>query len=219
MADTKVSAMTNAAALGLADEWHIEQGGVDRAASVQQMIDAVIKRGTGVSIAAGEYETWLVLSANSSDITGLTYTAVMSMTGVGVGRYYFRCQLVYQATATTTGINLKVTHTGTVTQFYNEARFPTTGGAAATKAATNVATTAATGLIEGEAGIVKDVAIGTESNFSVSVVAANSDHVVMIEGFFVVSVTGTFEIKLAAELAALVVRAMQGSFLELKKLS
>ena len=219
MADTKVSAMTNASALGLTDEFHIVQGGADRAASVQQVIDAVIKRGSGATIAAGEYETWLVLDANSADITGLTYTAVMSMTSVGVGRYYYKCQLVYQTTATTTGINLKVNHTGTLTQFYNEARVPTGGGAAANKAAVNTGQASVAGLIEGEAGIVKDVAIGTESTFTVSVAQANSDHVVMIEGFLVVSATGTLEIKLAAELAALVVRAMQGSFLELKKLS
>lgn len=219
MADTKVSAMTNAAALDLTEEWHAAQGGADRAISAQQMVDAVIKRAAGTSIAAGPYETWLVLAANSSDITGLTYTAVMSMTGVGVGRYHYKCQLVYQTTATTTGINLKVNHTGTLTQFYNEGRFPTAGGAAAAKSAVNVGQTSAVGLIEGEAGIIKDVAIGVESNFTVSVSAANSDHVMMIEGFFVVSVTGTLEIKLAAELAALVVRAMQGSFLELKKLS
>ena len=48
---------------------------------------------------------------------------------------------------------------------------------------------------------------------------ANADMMDTIEGFFVVSVSGDFQIKLAAEAAALVVRAMQGSFLELKKLS
>ncbi len=52
-----------------------------------------------------------------------------------------------------------------------------------------------------------------------SVDAQNADMLAILEGFMVVSVTGTLEIKMRAELSALVVRAMQGSVLELRKLS
>lgn len=48
---------------------------------------------------------------------------------------------------------------------------------------------------------------------------ADADHLMIIEGFFVATGTGDLQIQLQAESAGLVCRAMQGSFLELKKLS
>ena len=82
-----------------------------------------IKKAAGITVAAGEYITHLVLAANSANITGLVLTTVMAITGVGVGRYYFKCQLIYQTTALTTGIGTAVNFTGTLTQFVVERRF------------------------------------------------------------------------------------------------
>lgn len=178
-----------------------------------------VTKAAAATVAAGADITWLVLAANSSDVTGITLVVVMTMTGVGVGRYHFKCQLIYQATATTTGLNVAVNHTGTTTQFVCEARFTSTGGAAANKTASQAAQGSALGLYESEGTRTKNAEIGTVSNFIVGVDAANSDMILTIEGMFVVSVTGSLEIKISAELAALVVRAMQGSHLELMKLS
>lgn len=190
--------------------------GVPEALAVSLLGDAIVKRAAGTSVAMGEFITWLVLAANSSDITGTGLTTVMTITGVGVGRYHFKCQLIYQATATTTGMQVAVNHTGTTTQFIAEKRVTTTGASAATNAATTAATSAGGNLYEGQGTRTKNAIIGA---VSISVDAANSDMLVTIEGFFVVSVSGSLEIKLAAELAGITVRAMQGSHLELMKLS
>lgn len=219
MADTKISALTAATAAAAANELPINEAGASKKLTIAQVQEYILKRAAGTSVAAGEFMTWLVLSANSSDITGTTFVTVMTITAVGVGRYHFKCQLIYQCTATTTGINVAVNHTGTTTQFACEARLTSTGGSAATKAASQAAQATTLGLYEAEGTRTKDAAIGTLSNFIISVDAANSDMILTIEGFFVVSASGDLQIKLSAELASLVTRAMQGSFLELKKLS
>jgi len=180
MPDLKVSAETQVTTVAATTEWHVSEAGTDKALDVSQLSGYIVKRTAAATMAAGEYVSWLVLAANSSDITGTGFVTVMDMTGVGVGRYHFKCQLIYQTTATTTGINVTATHTGTTTQWYMEGRFNTTGGAAANKTATNTAATGATGLYEAEASIVKGSAIGTLGNFVVTVVTANSDLMVTI---------------------------------------
>jgi hypothetical protein len=216
MADTKISALTAASAAAAANEFAINEAGTSKKLTLQQIVDFLVKRAAGTTVAAGEYTTRLVLAANSSDITGLTLTTVMSITGVGVGRYYFRCQLVYQTSATTTGIGVAVNHTGTLTQFVVERRFSDNIATASSGAASEINTLAANAVYASQGSRTKNTLIGA---VTISVDTANTDMITMIEGFFVVSVTGTLEIKLEAELASLVCRAMQGSFLELVKLS
>lgn len=219
MADTKISALAAASAAAAANELAINEAGTSKKLTVQLLADFLKKRAAGATTAAGDYETWLVLSANSGSITGTAFVTVMEITSVGAGRYWFRCELIYQTTATTTGINVTATHTGTTTTWIMRAGFPTTGGSAATKAATSVAQATTLGLWETEAELTKGNAIGTVSNFIISVNAANTNQIVVIEGSFVVTVSGDFQIRLSAELAALVCTAREGSFLELKKLS
>lgn len=178
----------------------------------------VLTKIAGATGAHAGDETWEVLTAASGNITGQTFVTVMELTNVGVGRYHFKCELIYRTDATTTGINVTATHTGTTTAWIMRASVPTTGGAAATKAATNAAQGAAAGLWETEVELTKGSAIGTLGNFVISV-NATTDQIVVIEGSFVVSATGTFRIQLSAELAALVVTAREGSFLSLKQLS
>lgn len=178
--------------------------------------DYPIKRFAGTTIAMGEFVTWLVLAANSGSITGTTPVTVMTITGVGIGRYHFRCQLIYQTTAATTGIDIYARHTGTATAFVAEHRFTSTGGAAATAAAT-ASSTVATGNIyeaQGTRQQISPIGAGT-----VSVDTINVDMMSTIEGYFIVTVTGSLEIRLAAEAASLVCTAREGSFLELEKLS
>jgi len=216
MADTKISALTAAAVAAAANEFAINEAGTSKKLSLQQAIDFIVNRTAAATVAAGEYITWLVLAANSGDITGVTLTTVMSITGVGVGRYHFKCQLIYQTTATTTGIGVAVNHTGTLTQFLAEHRLATTGATAATHAATEASVAAGGAIYDAQGQRTKNTLIGAVTP---SVDAANTDMMSTIEGFFVVSVSGDLQIKLQAELAGLVCRAMQGSFLELKKLS
>lgn len=216
MPDTFVSAMTAVTTPVGASELHVNESGTSKKITLAQIQEYILKRVAGVTAAAGEFITWLTLAANSADITGTGFVVVMTITGVGVGRWYFKCQLIYQTTALTTGMQVAVNHTGTTTQFAVEKRITTTGGAAATNAATGAGNSGAGNLYESQSSRTKNAIIGA---VSVSVDAINSDTIVTIEGFFVVSVSGDLEIKLAAELATLVVRAVQGSHLELRKLS
>ena len=173
-------------------------------------------KAAATTVAAANDLTWLTLAANSADITGTGLTTVLSITGVGVGRYYFKCQLIYQTTNAGTGIDVAANHSGTTTQWLCEGRFASTGAAAATAAAAENSAAATGNLYEAQGNRTKNAIIGAGT---VSVDTANTDMMYTIEGFFVVSVTGTLEIKLAAESAGLVCRAMQGSHLELRKLS
>lgn len=172
----------------------------------------------GATGAAGADITWEVLTANSASITGTGFVTVMELTGVGAGRYHFKCELIYQTTAGTTGINVTATHTGTTTTWIMRASVPTTGAAATSKNAAGAAQAAAGGMWETEVERTKGAAIGTLSNFVVGVDTAG-DHIVVIEGSFIVTVSGDFQIQLSAELAALVCTAREGSFLQLLKLS
>lgn len=214
-----------------AQEIPVNDAGTSRKVTVTQLstfvtssiVDTSITRVAGTMMVAGPFMSWLVLAANSADITGTVLTVVMSITGVDVGRYYFKCQLIYQTTALTTGIDAAANHTGTTTQWVCEHRFssigPTGGGGAGTAATTFASESAAHtsgNLYESQGNRTKNAIIGVGT---ASVDIINADMISTIEGFFVVSVTGNLEIKLAAESAALVCRAMQGSFLELKKLS
>ncbi len=216
MADSKISALPAASVAVVANEFAINEAGTSKKLTLQQIADFLVKRAAAATVAAGAYTTQLVLAADSADITGITLTTVMSITGVGVGRYYFRCQLVFQTTATSTGIGVAVNHTGTLTQFAVVNKWVDTLATATTGGVMNAGAVAAGNVYGSHSSITKNTLIGA---VNVTVQAANSDHLMIIEGFFVCSVSGNLEIKLEAELAALVVRAMQGSYLELIKLS
>ncbi len=222
MADTKISALTAASAAAAGNEFAINEAGTSKKLTLQQIADFLVKRAAAATVAAGPYTTQLVLAANSADITGLVLTTVMEITATGTGHFYFRCQLVFQTTVNTTGIGVAVNHTGTLTQFavvnkwVDTLATATTGGVRTGGAGAGTGGVAAGNVYGSHASITKGVLIGA---VNVDVQTANTDHLMIIEGFFVCSVSGDLQIKLEAELAALVCRAMQGSFLELKKLS
>ncbi len=222
MPDTKISALTAASAAAAANEFAINEAGTSKKLTLQQIADFLVKRVANSTVAAGAYTTQLVLAANSADITGLVLTTVMSITATGTGRFYFRCQLVFQTTAITTGIGVAVNHTGTLTQFnvvnkwVDTLATATTGGVVTGGAGAGTGGVAAGNVYGSHASNTKDTLIGA---VNVGVQTINTDHLMIIEGFFVCSVSGNLEIKLEAELASLVCRAMQGSYLELIKLS
>lgn len=216
MADTKISALAGASAGAATNEFAINEAGTSKKLTLQQIANFLVKRAAAATVAAGEYTTRLVLNANSADITGLVLTTVMSITAIPIGRYYFKCQLVYQATALTTGAGAAVNFTGTLTQFVVERRFSDNIATASSGAASEINVLAANAVYASQGSRTKNALIGA---VTISVDTINADMLYNIEGFMVVSVAGNLEIKLEAELAALVVRAMQGSYLELIKLS
>lgn len=154
------------------------------------------------------------LTADQSDITGtgLVELAGLTVPNVGVGTYRFSYAVIWQATATSTGVELVVDHTGTVTEFVSTAWTQTTGATGATGVADQV-TTATAQLIEGKsarvAGARTGVLQGTDT--------LNANQLTVIEGVAVVTVVGSLQVFMAAEAAALVVRAKRGSSLILHK--
>ncbi len=119
----------------------------------------------------------------------------------------FKYSIIYQTTATTTGVEFVVDHTGTVTQFVSNMMFGTTGGAAATGIADQVGVGTAAGLMEVKTARVKN----TRPGVTIGVDTQNADCLMIVEGVVRVSVAGNLKIFMAAELAALVCRAMPGS--------
>lgn len=216
MADTKISALTQVTTPTATTEFGVNDSGTSKRLTLAQVGEYLFKRAAAATVAMGDFITQLVLASDSSTITGTALTTVMTITAVSAGRYHFRCVLVYQTTATTTGIDVAVNHTGTATQFVAEHRFASTGQTAATAAASETANNAAGNTYEAQGTRTLNSAIGAGT---VSVDAANTDMLSTIEGFLVVSVSGDLQIKLAAETAGLSCIARQGSFLELRRLS
>jgi len=216
MPDTKISALTAATAAAAANELAINEAGTSKKLTVDLLREFICKRAAANTVAAGEFITWLVLAANSSNIVLNVLTTVMTITGVGVGRYHYRCMLIYQSDTATVGIDVAVNHTGTTTQFLAEWRACSTRPTASTGAPTMISVGATGNIYDAQGTRTKNAVIG---GGTVSVDTASADMMMMIEGFFVVSVSGDLEIKMATELGTTVVKAMQGSFLELEKLS
>jgi hypothetical protein len=216
MADTKISALTAASAAALDNELAINEAGTSKKVTADQLLDLILHKATGTSTAAGLFKTLLALSAASGSITGTTLTTIMTVTGVGVGTWHGRVYLVYQTTATTTGIDVAVNHSGTTTQWVNEIHYAGTGQLAATAAASEVAANAAGNVYEQAGGRTKNAIIGAGT---VSVDAANTDMVMEIEFFATVTVSGNIEVKLAAEAASLVCTARVGTHIELTKVA
>lgn len=130
-------------------------------------------------------------TTTSTEVTGLTIP-------LGAGIYSARYLIRYQSAATTTGVKFAVNFTGTVTWMTVQSYFNTTGGAAATAAATQVAATATGNLIEG----FSRRANNTDLQPTVSVDAANSDMFMVVEALFQCSTAGNLQLKHGSEVAA-----------------
>jgi hypothetical protein len=159
--------------------------------------------------------TTRALTANQADITGITLVELTSLTvaSLAAGTYQFVYRVIYQTTATTTGVEFVVDHSGTLTEFVSNAYFGSTGGAAATGIADQQGVGTAAGLMEVKTARLKN----TRPGVTIGVDTANANLLMTIEGVFVASTIGNLRLLMAAELASLVVRAMRGSSLLLTK--
>jgi hypothetical protein len=202
MADTKISALVAASAAALTNELPINEAGASKKLTLAQ-IQALL----GV--------TKVVMASDQADITGtgLVELTELTVTGVGIGTWRFDYHIIYQTTATTTGVEFVVDHTGTDTAFVSNAMFGSTGGAAATGIADQVGTGTAAGIMEVKA----QRTAGARPGVTIGVDTINSNCLMRIEGTIVVSVSGSLQLFMAAELATLVCRAKAGSNLVLTR--
>lgn len=164
--------------------------------------------------AAGNYITTQFLGSDVNNSTTTLATA-MTTTGVGPGLYQFKYVVRYQSAATTTGIGLAVDHTQTTNYFVSSYWFISTGGAAATGVADQVAATNAGQMAEGKSERVK----GTVSSATAGVDTQNADMLAVVEGLIDVTANGDLLLEFRSEVATSQVTIKSGTSLILTKMS
>lgn len=212
MADSKISALTAASAVAAANEFAINEAGASKKVTAAQIAAYFQSRVNGPSGAAGEYKTLQKLSANATANATTTLATVMTTTGVGVGTWKFRYSIIYQAGATTTGVNFAIGHSGTVSKIVANSSFPTSGGTAANGLALGAGTDTAS-LLEGK-GVR---ALSTKMGSTLGVDVANANNLIEISGIIVVTASGDLTLQHASEVAASS-QVMADTCLELTKI-
>lgn len=163
----------------------------------------------------GSGDTVRVVTSNQANST-VTPAVVTELTAASLaaGTYVFKVWVVYQAAATTTGIEMFTNFTGTVSRFVSTWYTLTTGGAAATGVA-DQATTLTAQMLEGKGQRAKDVASGPQQGVD----TANADQFSVIEGVMIATGSGDFQMKFRSEVAGSAVTIMPGTTLELRKVA
>lgn len=164
---------------------------------------------------AGPYITWQRLPVDMIASQSASATTMFVTTSVGAGTWQFDYHIVYQSAATTTGVGMRVHHTGASPgTFVAMSRYLTTGGAAATGVVDQVQTSQTAGIMEGKAERV----LNTQSSFTVGVDTANANIYTVYSGLLVVTNTGDLHFKVTSEVNGSNITVETGSFLELKKI-
>lgn len=178
----------------------------------------LIKKINGSSGVAGSFITWQRLTANSSDIATTTPTGIMTVTGLGLGTYRVRYIILYQSSATTTGVGFVLFNS--VAIFHQNLWYHvTTGGTAATGVGDDDTVTVAGQMMEGKSEAVP-AAESVIGSFSAGVAVVNSTIMAIIESIFTIDEAGDdqLDLRMASETGS-AVRAMANSCMELHKLT
>lgn len=144
----------------------------------------------------------VILKAMSSDQSNSTTTPteVTELTvGTATGTFVFQYYIRYQAAATTTGVKFGLNHDGTVTSFVWNQYWVDVSATAAT-AVPDQDNVLATGAIT--AAFASRAVSTVGRGVTLSVDAANSDMLMVIEGMMVVTVAGNLELWHGSEVAA-----------------
>lgn len=143
-------------------------------------------------------ETWQVLAANAAANATVTLAAVMTITSLPAGTYQYEYFIVWQAAATTTGVNFAVDFTGTVTR----SRMTRIGQTELATAADGIADQAIVsntgGVAQAWAGRADNANLGP----SAGVDTVDVDQYERIFGTIVVSTSGNLVLMHASEVAA-----------------
>ena len=182
-----------------------------------------IKRASGIITDAGPYLTWLTIIVNSTPNTTIDVfdvnALILTITGVTPGTYRFRTIVKYQTAATTTGIGIRVGHTGT-TNSWNSWMYQVTTGTTATN---GIGDSVHTGGPPGVVGhIMEGYAMntsGASGGFTIGVDGGVAGIMAILEGVFNVSVAGSVELRVASEIAGSGVECADGTHFELAKIA
>lgn len=200
MADTKVSALPAATVpVDGAVLVPVVQGGVSKKVSVSDL------RGEQTRTLTGTQANSTVTPASA---TGLEYA------DLPVGTYLVKYWIVYQAAATTTGVEFRLNFTGAVSRLVQTWYTLTTGGAAATGVA-DQATTLTAQMLEGKGQRANNVATGPTQGVD----TANADQFAVMEGVITVTAVGTLQFMFNSEVAGSAVTLQPGTTLTLQKVA
>jgi hypothetical protein len=198
MADTKISGLT-AATLPLdgTELLTVVQGGTS-------------KKVTKADFSVIDLVKTLTATQANSTTTAAAATALAAT--VDVGTYLVKCWIVYQAAATTTGIQMYLDHTGTAPQLA-ATWYTLTTGTTATSGVADQATTLTAQMMEGKGQRADGVASGPTQGVD----TANADQFAVMEGIITVTVSGTLNLMFNSEVAASAVTLQIGTSLVLTK--
>lgn len=219
MADTKISALTAASAAAAANELAINEAGVSKKLTAEQLRTFIgptlISGADGTSNQnAAPSETWQILTANISNSATSAVNAMITRTLLNGGTYWYRYDIIAQSAATTTSHAFRVDFSGTVTKHLYHLFFPSAG------------VTAATGVVDQESDVttgaiwahqstrVDATSLGPQTDVD----TANADVHYVIEGILVCGSNGNLSLDWASEVAAQTT-IMAGTMLQLKRLA
>lgn len=206
MADSKISALTEIGeaadpdlfVLVDVDDTTQAASGTTKKISLTALVEAISSRLTP----ADDARIFLkALAANAPTNSTVTLTKIANLDqALAAGTYYFRYAIRYQAGATGTGVRFNVNFTGTTSTFQFQWMFGDVSATAATAAPDQdqqLATAAVTSIFTSR--VKRTTAAG---GTTLSVDAANSDMLMIIEGLFICSTSGTLELYHGSEVAA-----------------
>lgn len=223
MVDTKISALSAAAAGAAANEFAINEAGTSKKLTLAQIkafvIPGLIAGASGaVSADAAPSETLQRLTANNADIPTTSVVTQLTATGVGVGWWLVEYFILWQSNVTTTGITFIVDHTGTaVNSQYTREDMTASATALATvgiaKQASNIGVT---GGLPSTWGVRSDAA-ALGPNDGVDIV--NVNQLTRITGLLLVTGSGDLLLRANSEVAATITRVAAGTVARYTRLS
>lgn len=218
MADTKISALTNASALSGTEEMAGTQGGASVAIAVSQINDrmrTVISGATGTANqnSAGT-ETVQVLTSNAASNSTTTIATVMTTNSIPAGTYKYRYDIIAQSGATTTSHKFSVNAGGTVSRHLYHLFFPSQGVTAATGVAVGAANTTTGQVWAHQSTRTNNTTLGPATDVD----TINADVHYVIEGILVTTTSGSLTLGHASEVAASS-QVMAGTMLQLTRLA
>lgn len=210
MADTKISALSAVSAVVGTNEFAVNEGGVSKKATADQIKDFLSALGhVGSQLIKRLSADHSTSDATGTEITDLSQTLV-------AGTYLFEYFLICQSEATVTGIALGINYTGTASRLTFNRRSVTTGTTTATGNLDNIANITSGNLVEGWANTAESTTTPNTLNAGFAVI--NTDCIVIIEGIIVVTDGGDLELWHGSEGAA-VTRVEQESCLRITRLA
>ena len=223
MADTKISALPAASAAALANEFAINEAGASKKITGTQLLTllggSLITGATGtVTPAVAPVMTRQILTANNADIPTTTVVTQLTASTVGTGWWLAEYWVIWQSNVTTTGITLKVSHSGTAANFQATRIDPLASSTAL--ATTGIfdqqPTTATTGKLPSVwATRTNAGALGPNAG----VVAINVNEMTYITALLLVTVSGNLLLQANSGVASTITRVCAGTTARYTKLS